>query len=178
MELVNATKADMPLVKQLYKDAFPAIERKPFFMIENQVQAGKMEILVVKDPGFLGFAITMVGEKLILLDYFAVSSLRRGGGIGGKTIELLKQRYADKCIVIEIELEDAKAKNNDERIRRKQFYLRNGYIETDIKAVLFGVDMEIMTNGCDVTFEEYLNLVGSVIGEGRAKRNIRRIELN
>ncbi len=42
-----------------------------------------------------------------------------------------------------------------QRLRRKAFYLRNGMVPMDFLVNLFGVDMEVLTFGSALTFEQY-----------------------
>ena len=43
----------------------------------------------------------------------------------------------------------------DNRLRRKAFYLKNGMVPMDYEVVLFGVEMEVLTFGSELTFEQY-----------------------
>ena len=70
-------------------------------------------------------------------------------------LEMLKKRYEDKRFLLEIETPDEKASNQIQRVRRKNFYLRGGMQETGIRISLCGVPMELMSDGKDVSFEEY-----------------------
>ena len=70
-------------------------------------------------------------------------------------MEMLKKRYEDKRFLLEIETPDEKASNQIQRVRRKNFYLRGGMQETGIRISLCGVPMELMSDGKDVSFEEY-----------------------
>ena len=60
-------------VYKLYLSAFPAAERKPFFVIAKMYQKGKMEIWCREQNGtFSGLAITINSDDLIRIDYLAV----------------------------------------------------------------------------------------------------------
>ncbi|MBO5051477.1 MAG: GNAT family N-acetyltransferase, partial [Clostridia bacterium] len=85
MKIVKLTKEkDTTLVRQLYESAFPPEEKKPFSLILKKSDEGSMEILSIEedDGSFLGLAIFILYKELALLDYFAISPERRGGGVG------------------------------------------------------------------------------------------------
>ena len=167
MKLSTATSLDMPFILDLYQKAFPESERKPFSLIERKAAMGSMEILVINEGGRrCGLAITAMGPDtdLVLLDYFAISEEYRGMGIGTEAILLLKELYCDRQFFLEIEELDETAPNKEERIRRKQFYLRNGMLETGIRVSLFHVDMELLASKPGLTFEECEKLYRELLG--------------
>lgn len=153
----NPQQKTMRELRALYEKTFPRSEKKPFFVILRKRRKGTMEILSVEDENgvFLGFAITILHKDIVLLDYFAISPTCRGQGIGTKVLALLEERYAGKRILLEIEDPDEPADNTAERLRRREFYLRNGLTIQNYKVWLFGVKMLILTNRRTVTFEEY-----------------------
>lgn len=151
----------------LYRSAFPKSERKPFRMIRRKKKLGESDVWCFEEDGkFLGLATTVNDKNgKILLDYFAVTGKDRGKGNGGKMLQLILRQYEGRDLFGEIEIEDENAANNAERIRRKAFYLRHGLVALGVKVKLFGVDMELLSNGCQVTFEEYHDFYCRNIGE-------------
>lgn len=166
MTLQQAASKQIELIYDLYMEAFPEDERKPFEMILQKAQEGKMEILAIDDEGsFKGLAISIFYKDLVLIDYFAISNECRGQGVGGRAIELLKERYSDQRMFLEVEVIDEKAENNAERIRRKSFYHSHGLSDAKIYVSLFGVEMELLTADCDVTYDEYYSIYFETFGE-------------
>lgn len=150
---------------RLYRRAFPHYERKPFFMILRTKHRGCTDVWCIRQNGaFAGLAITMAQGELVLLDYFAVSETQRGRGLGSRALRLLQQEYAGKRLFLEIESTETDAPNRPERLRRKQFYLRNGMSELGVHVSLFGVEMELLGFACILTFAEYQNLYTAVLG--------------
>lgn len=166
MKIVNAiSNKQLSNIEKLYLEAFPKAERKPFAMIKKLCSRGKSEMLSIEsDNGdFLGLAITVLYEDLVLLDYFAISPEGRGKGTGSEALQFLKGNYADKRFFLEIESTLDSQNCPEERTRRKSFYLRSGMTEMPFEVDLFGVHMEILTNGCTVTYEDYYNIYRSVL---------------
>lgn len=154
-------------IEELYISSFPKEERKPFVTIIQKTKEGSMEILSVESETtneFLGLAICVVRGDLALLDYFAICGQNQGSGIGTNALELLKQRFSDKRFFLEIETPDPDAHNAVQRERRKKFYLSCGMCDINLYVRLFGIDMEILTNVCNVTFSEYHKLYDDVFG--------------
>lgn len=143
-------------IYRLYRSAFPRCERKPFSIIVKMSRFGKTDVWRCTDHGtFVGLAITINGEQEILLDYFAMDKNLRGSGYGSAVLKALIAQYAPKTLFGEIETVFDPAEDLDMRIRRKQFYLRNGLKEMGVMVYLFGVKMELLTSDRAMTFEEY-----------------------
>ena len=143
-------------IYHLYQTAFPRCERKPFSMIYKMYRKGTTDVWYCTDQGkFVGIAITINGDDAILLDYFAMDKKLRGSGYGSAILQALIQQYAPKTLFGEIETVYEECDDLDMRIRRKQFYLRNGLKEMGVMVYLFGVKMELLTSDRSMTFEEY-----------------------
>lgn len=151
-------------LRDLYEAAFPKEEKKPFSLIMQKQKEGLVEILCIEDNDtFLGLAITILYKDYVLLDYFAIEPSQRGSGVGSQVIQLLRERYVEKNIFLEIESTTPIFKNVSQeelitRKRRKAFYLRNGLKPMDYYVDLFGVEMIIMIFDKPVTFEMYREL--------------------
>ena len=141
---------------KLYRQAFPAFERKPFSIIRSMQKKGKSDVWYFeKDGRFAGLVFTINSDNVILIDYLAIVTSRRGEGIGSEIITQLQDYYPDKGIFVEIESVFDKCENIDERMRRKQFYLNNDMIPMKVMVVLFGVEMELLGLNCCLTYDEY-----------------------
>ena len=141
---------------RVYMEAFPASERKPFSMIVQMYKAGKTDIwCLTEDGAFRGLAITINSPDLILLDYFAVGKAFRGRGIGHMALASIMDHYRDRGVFLEIEDPELPGADQPMRCRRKAFYRSCGLEELGVKAVLFGVPMELLGVRCSLTFDGY-----------------------
>lgn len=141
---------------RLYLAAFPAAERKPFPLIVNQYRKGKMDVWCIEENGcFLGFATTVNGDDLILIDYLAIEKAHRGEGVGSAALTALRKKYAEKGVFLEIESVYEEAPNQQERLRRKQFYLGCGMEPMGVMIRLFGVKMELLGFDCRFDYDQY-----------------------
>ena len=150
----------------LYEEAFPEEEKKPRELMERLAGEGKMELLAVtEEDRFAGLAFNMLDGELALLDYFAIAPDLRGGGFGGRAIGCLLERFAGKKYIFEIEKQDPRAVNAEQRKRRKKFYLRSGLRETGMFVNAYQTDFELLTPDGSLTFEEYVTVLRDILGE-------------
>lgn len=164
MDLIVADKAALSRIKQLYKQAFPRRERKPFGMILRAARRGAVDVLALTDGKFCGLMIAARCEDVVMLDYFAVLPELRGGGRGAEALGLFADRYRGCKIVLEIESPDVKSDNLEQRVRRKSFYLKNGLKDSGIRIRIYGNVMELLTLGGDVSFEQYRRVFALSVG--------------
>lgn len=163
-------------IYKLYKKAFPKCERKPVWLILLAKRRGQADVWYIeKQQEFAGLAITMNSEELVLLDYFAVDSKRRGSGIGAESLAMLQQKYAGKKFFLEIESVYEEADNLLERQRRKRFYLANKMTEMKVMVNLFGINMELLGYECEVDFDSYYSLYQKLFGK-KAARLVKKAE--
>ncbi len=215
IDLIEAdTEESLKTVEEIYMEAFPAIERKPFPLLVEAQARKDVEILMVKwskDGGrtanmvcrndgtaeripeeslkdevgklhdtktdILGEIILAGYGDVVLLDYFAIAPAFRGQGIGEKVLVELQKRCKGKRLVLEIESTKVEADNLKQRLSRKAFYGRCGMRTLDYSVMVMGVEMEVLTFGCDVGFEEYHAVYRQVFGE-EIGAQIRRVSGN
>lgn len=140
----------------LYLTAFPAAERKPFPIIRKMYRQGRADVWCILRCGvFSGFAATIRGDNLILLDYLAVCGPERGKGVGSAAIALLLARDQDKGLFVEIESTLEEGADRASRGKRKRFYLAAGLEELKVTARVFGVPMELLGRQCTLDFARY-----------------------
>lgn len=166
MELKQITdKKQWKRIKALYKAAFPKYERKPFRLIRSMHKKGTADVWYIEDNGrFTGLAATMNHGDLVLLDYFAIAEDCRGQGAGSRALQMLQQHYSGRRFFLEIESVYTEAENLPERIRRKQFYLKNGMTEMRIYAKVGVTEMEVLGYNCTITFPEYQSVYLNNLG--------------
>lgn len=160
MQQIKLRKPGTPLdwlrLRRLYVQAFPPAERKPFSVIRRMFRQGRADVWYVEAAGrFAGFATTVNGGDLILLDYLAIAPKRRGRGIGSAVMRQLQAIYAEKGFFVEIESTREDAPNRAERERRKRFYQAAGMAAMEVYIVVFGVKMELLGSRCNLDFQRY-----------------------
>jgi hypothetical protein len=116
-------RRDWLKIYALYLTAFPASERKPFGIIRKMCAEGKADVWCILAEGkFTGFAATVNGGNLILLDYLSVRKSCRGMGAGSSAMELLMHTYEDNGFFVEIESTKEACADLSIRQKRRHFY--------------------------------------------------------
>lgn len=169
MKLRKANEEQLSNIFDLYDLAFPEAEKKSFQLIVEKSHRGIVELLSIEeDEQFVGLAIVALNQDLALLDYFAIAPHMRGKQIGTQAFQLLRQRYKTKRFFLEIETPDQPCENRRQRQRRKEFYIRNGMKVTSMLVNLSGVQMNVLTEGSVLNFEEYYQLYVQAYGQSIA----------
>ncbi|MDO5540390.1 MAG: GNAT family N-acetyltransferase [Eubacteriales bacterium] len=168
------TDKQLEQIQRLYFEAFPKEERKPFELIIEKQKEGITEILSLEDADgkFYGLAITILHKDIVLLDYFAVAGNRRGGGIGSAALRMMQERSRGKRFILEIENTNIQAENHEQRIRRKEFYLKNGMRCMEYLVELVGVEMEVLVYDSELTWAEYQDIYDTVYPDRKLVRKV------
>lgn len=136
------------IYKMSLKKEFPVNERRPLFLIIRGMLAGTYECLGAFYNGkTVGYAFFLKHNNDYLWDYLAVLEKYRCKGAGSQIIGAVKEYYKNADSVIgEVENPDFAGPNEDKGImtRRYNFYLRNGCVDTGVKAVTFGAHFIII----------------------------------
>ncbi len=159
------------------KNDFPKDELKPlariFYLLDNDqyICYGFFDGDTL--CGYAYFAVLNEGKKYYLLDYFATVDGMRGKGIGSEFLKMLSGQLSDaEMVICEAEAPDGTTGEELEtRNRRIDFYLRNRYVDTGVKAAAFGVDFILLEldlgkkHGKTEVREYYLKLYRSFLPE-------------
>ena len=156
MTVTKTKNRELPMIFMLYRAAFPREERKPFSVIVKMAHTGRADLWSIREAGrFAGFAATVNGPELVLLDYFAVKKAMRGRGLGSAALNQLIAHYRERGFFVEIESTFEVADNLPQRRKRKEFYGNCGMEHMDTEVDVFGVRMELLGVRCHLDFEGY-----------------------
>ncbi len=144
-EKVNGKNKDRQRVKEIYFSAFPKEERMAFGLMLIMGKLWNTKFLSFHDGETVcGFVYMAITKKLIFIMFFAVDESIRSQGYGGRILEKIQSMYPGRKIIVSIERCDVDAKDSKQRIRRKRFYEKNGYVDTGYLVKLAGVEQEIL----------------------------------
>lgn len=120
---------------------------------------------VLEKNKFIGLVYTISAEKMVYMFFLAVKEEYRVKGYGSKILENIRKMYPDKTVTLAIEdIEQRNAENLEERIKRLEFYERNGFIRLYIKINELGVVYELMGTDATVTKKDFLKLMKDYFG--------------
>lgn len=126
------TEKDKKFLKRFYEEAFPLNERMSLDFYYDKERATAEKYLICSDEEPVGFIILLSAGKLTNIMYFAISSNKRNKGLGSQVLSEIKELKKDKILTIDIEAPIKEADNYLQRQRRVNFYLRNGFNDTDL----------------------------------------------
>lgn len=136
-ELKRAYETDL-------KEAFPPSELKPLSAMEKMRAKGIYDPLCLFDDGGAPMGYMLLWKhpegKYILMDYLCVPARLRGVGVGGRLIEMVRERYpADAVFIGESEAPTGDPAADEIILRRLGFYRRSGAVTLGYDTALFGV---------------------------------------
>lgn len=168
IQLVNYEKNNKK-VKKLYKEAFPINERLPIFILKNLSKKAKANFYEIYDNNtFIGMLYNVYYKDIVFVLYLAIDNKFRGKGYGSKVLNLIKEKYDKNRIILNIEEINENALNNKQRIKRKEFYNKNGFKSIDFTVKEGNEIYEMLCyskNNLKVTKQEYENLVKQFLGK-------------
>lgn len=148
MNLTEIREEQWPQVKEIYLEAFPKQERKPYGSLRRSVKKGKALLMTATEGSqVLGFTVLIPYQDMVMVDYLAVSSRIRSRGTGSFIMEQVRSRFADKKVVLLIERPDEAAENQAQRLSRRKFYLKNGFDSANLFISGASGEMEILSCG-------------------------------
>lgn len=133
-------------IKNIYMSSFEKKDRMPFFMMIAMSFLWDTEFFSFYDGGILcGFIYMANIHRMSFVMFFAVDEKLRSKGYGSSILKKIQMMYPKNKIIITIEPCDADVEDVELRIRRKNFYMRNGYKETGY-FIKLGKEQEIIIN--------------------------------
>lgn len=151
---ITKNSQDYAKFKALYRKAFPRKERVPIRFLMNKDMDGTLNACYDAEI-FCGFYSTLTFGNITHILFLAVDDTHRRCGYGSAILKLISHRYAQNRIILDIEAEDPTASNNEQRIRRKAFYEKNGYTESGIEYRWRGVPYKILIKNGTITEREF-----------------------
>lgn len=154
-EKVTKGHKDLARIKALYGRAFPANERQPFKLLCDEKQ-GHIEMYAFYDDElFCGFAVLLNCNDISHIIYFSILEDLRNRGYGSQVLQSIHRLKSGLRVIVDIERVTETCDNPEQRVKRKQFYLWNGYKETEVKYRWRGDDYEILSYGGDLSDKEF-----------------------
>jgi len=135
-------------LQQLYESAFPVEEQIPWASIVKLVDSMPLDFTVYyNEDVLLGFTIVYPRPSYNWWWHFAIKPELRGRGIGQTILSMLIEKYEDQSNIMDIEQPRHDSSNAEQRKRRHDFYVRNGFRDTGVGRSFDGAEMTILMNG-------------------------------
>jgi len=158
MDAFTVETLSLPQIRALYLERmtrdFPRDELKPLAMIEKALDRDEYVCYgAVNGESILAYAyfvkLKEQGKPYALFDYYAVRQDIRDQGVGSRFMQALIMGPLKEMECVLLEVDDPACAETpeeaDKRNRRLAFYLRNGLLDANVKATVYGVQFKILT---------------------------------
>ena len=151
----------IPNIQTLYESSFPEDEQVPFFRLKEQAQTELSDIYAIFDKNeFIAMLCTVYYEDIIFLWYIAVEEKYQNQGYGSLILKEMQERYKEYRLVLNIEIAE-----NQIQLKRKNFYIKNGFKECGFYTEEYGVKYEMLYYGNKITYPEYEKMMRNYSGD-------------
>lgn len=131
-ENVNRRLSEYAQIRKLIGRAFPKNEQFPMWLLRFLAVRKNIDFLAYYDgETFCGITYTVQNENMVFVLYLAVNDVVRSKGYGSAILAHLKTLYGGKALSLNVEPLEQNAKNYTQRVKRIEFYKRNGFERTD-----------------------------------------------
>ncbi len=151
---------DIDLFEQMNREAFPDHERLTLDQIFTYVDKLNTDFVGMYDGTVpIGFFVLIKNSKCGYLNYFAIDQSMRSQGYGSRALNLLMDTYPDLQIILDFEGLDPNSTNYEQRIARKNFYLRNGFYQTNYYTMVKDEKYDVVCSQRVLNVHAFLDLI-------------------
>ncbi len=177
LKRIGILSKDFGKICRLYNTAFPADERAPMLLLAAKAYKKDVDFWsLYRDGSWFGMAYVLNEDDLSYLFYFAVSEKERGKGLGSAALRSLKRKYEGRRLFLALEQLDENSDNYSERLKRRNFYLKNGLEPIDCTIRECKVVYDVMCVGGSILPSEYEKMMRNYLGfplRGMVSMNIK-----
>lgn len=158
---------EISLAKTLYEESFPEVERLPWWWMVVMALLGQADFLVYFSGNqFCGMTYSLKSKDAYYLLFLAVSPQQQSQGYGTKILSEIATKAGSRPIYLVIEPIDEVAENYQQRLKRLNFYQRNGYYLTDYLYYENQEEYQVLTNGQSVKVTDFEKLAKRIQSSG------------
>lgn len=153
-------------VTKLYNEAFPKDERIPIWLLKILARKNKAKFYGIYDnEKFVGLVYNIFYKDIVFVFYLAIDKATRGQGYGTKVLDSIKEKYKNYRIILCIEPVDENSDNYEQRVKRKNFYLKNGFKDSNYTIKERNIIYEMLYYNENVTSQEFQELMKNYFGK-------------
>ena len=169
MEFIRVNDKNNPWfnhIHTLYTQSFPILERRDMDTLLDKAKVDQVNIYAItKTNTFIGLTIFSKGDRFDIFDYLAIDPAHQHKGYGSTILKHVLTMYQNQPLFLEIEAPDPCASNADQRQKRYDFYIKNGFTDSHMLVNLYHVDYLILTNGVPISFDDYVHAYQTAYGK-------------
>lgn len=160
---------DVQVVEKINKEAFPPSEYMSMEEIFKFASVTDTDVLGIYNGELpIGFVVITKNRQCGYGYFFAIDGNLRSKGYGSATLKKILEEYGKVQMILDFEALNENAANNEQRIRRRAFYLRNGFHETGRYTLLKGEKFEVVCSAGELNengLKEILEIIHANVPE-------------
>lgn len=164
LKRVEKNSENIGILEKINIEAIPECERNS---LDELIDTGA-EVLGIFLDGFpVGYFVLREYKSIIYLAYFAVSCEHRSKGTGSKALTQLISETEDRQMVVEYEAPSGNDRN-DMAVRRRDFYMRNGFYRTGWYTFYDETEFEIASTSVSFdteVFNEFVQHLSTLVSD-------------
>lgn len=165
IDIKNNKKCNKKVIK-LYNEAFPKDERIPIGVLKILARKNKAKFYGIYDnEEFVGLIYNIFYKDIVFVFYLAIDKETRGKGYGTKVLESIKQKYRNYRIILCIEPVDKNSNNYEQRMKRKNFYIKNGFKDSNYTIKEKNIIYDMLYYNKNVSLQEFQELMKNYFGK-------------
>lgn len=154
-------------INSLSKKSFPIEEYlDPIKLVDMAKEDDFKFLSLVDNDDFIGFMAIKIYKEFTYLFFLTIEESYRCKGYGAKAISLIKEMYPNKKHTVDFEKVNENASNYEQRIKRRKFYLRNGYKETGLYLSYLNVEYEVFCTDDNFNIDMFKEMMTTFNIEG------------
>lgn len=148
---------------EINDEAFPPWEHMSMQDILSFASKTNTDALGIYDGDMpIGFVVVMKNDRCGYVYFYAIDKCQRSKGYGGAALKQLLKRYDNIQMTLDFESPDVVSDNQAQRIRRRDFYLRNGFYKTGRFTLLEGERFEVVCSDTDLDEDGLKDLLETI----------------
>lgn len=153
---------DIQEIREIYTNSFPVHQQQD---VDEMLEKAKVEHThffgVYDKEQLCGLTYLKEGDTIVYVNYLAVSSKVRSKGYGSKTLQALKEKYANEAIFLDIETVDSTHEMYELRAKRQAFYFKNGFVETKYRLIEDGEAYDLLCSTEEFSIQEFIDFMNA-----------------
>ncbi|MFT6901295.1 MAG: GNAT superfamily N-acetyltransferase [Colwellia sp.] len=121
--------------------------------------------VLYENDNWIGLIYLTEYKNAVFVHFFAIAEFQRSSGYGSKVLQALKDMYPQNRVVLNIEEIDAQKENYSQRVKRKSFYLTNGFSSSGYIVKEPGEQLEMLIQGGNISKQEIEGIYKNLLGE-------------
>ena len=163
LKIVNFKIQYLKQCVKIYRNSFPKEERFPVILLLLNIIRGNSKLyLLLRDEEVLAFLYVIDYKSSSFILYLAVSEQNRRNGYGSYLLKWYLNNNRDRNISLNIEEVSSQFKDYNTRLKRLNFYLTNGFYDTNYVSYEKDINFNILSTQKDFDCSEYIKLDSAI----------------